>query len=337
MALSDLLKQRTALTSPLSTALKPTAISPTISGSALLKPTVDSGGTTLPSYLQTRLPAPQPTTFPVSPLPEPQVYRPTIQPLSETTPDLARFRTTPSTPSPTVTGMLGSIGSGIMPQTGERPSTGINLPGIDTGLPDAPRTTERPLPRDRTIGIGNLPVLRPEQVTPPRATPPPVSGALPPQAQGNAQGLEQLFKFFKQDLENARQRSLGQTRASAANRGVFYGTPLTTSEGDIETSFLRGLGQLQSGIFQGEQQNELARLGLASNLLGQLPQQFQGPEDATANAFTQLGALFGPRANVAGAASLPQIGAPLPKLPAGTQPFRPALRSGSNPFRTIPR
>jgi hypothetical protein len=113
-------------------------------------------------------------------------------------------------------------------------------------------------------------------------------GATPPQAGG--QTLGDVYNFFKSDLENQRNQALASTRADASARGVFYGTPLTGSEADVNTQYLRGLGQLQAGMYGNEQQNQLARLGLAESLGWQ--GSMNQPPTGSPMDFSGLGALF---------------------------------------------
>lgn len=143
-------------------------------------------------------------------------------------------------------------------------------------------------------------IFRPSVITPrqpPVAGAPPVAGTpgagQPPQPAGQPAAAQTLYEFFKGDLERERDRALANARTDAAARGVFYGTPLTTSQGDIQTEFGRGLGQLQAGILQNEQGNELQRLALASSLLGSLPQARSGGIDP--EVFRLIGSLFAPR------------------------------------------
>jgi hypothetical protein len=149
--------------------------------------------------------------------------------------------------------------------------------GVLSGRPSVSKPAITPKQPFGSMFGGNVPGLNQGAATP---------GEKPP--------TQTLFEFLKRDLENERTRALSGARSSAAARGVFYGTPLTTSEGDIETSFLRGLGQLQSGLIGQEQQNELARLGLATNLIGQpasfgeLSQLGQGDADV----YNTIGGLF---------------------------------------------
>lgn len=130
----------------------------------------------------------------------------------------------------------------------------------------------------------------------PQVSPPPTAPAGPPQAGGNSLGG--VYNFFKSDLENQAKQAEAGAKADASARGVYYGTPLTGSEADIHTQFLRGLGQLQAGMYGNEQQNQLARLGLASNLswqnaMNQPPSP--GPMD-----WSSLGAIFGNSPSVSG-------------------------------------
>jgi hypothetical protein len=135
----------------------------------------------------------------------------------------------------------------------------------------------------------------------------PVPGApagTPPQAGG--QTLGDVYKFFQSDLQNQTNQALASAKADAAARGVYYGTPLTGSEADINTQYLRGLGQLQAGMYGNEQQNTLARLGLASNLGWQ--NAFNQPPSPGPMDWSSLGAIFGNQPSVAAQRTGPVIG-----------------------------
>lgn len=126
-------------------------------------------------------------------------------------------------------------------------------------------------------------------------------GSKPPQAGG--QTLADVYKFFQSDLENQKNQALAGSRSDAAARGVFYGTPLTGSEADINTQYLRGLGQLQAGMYGNEQQNELSRLSLAGQMMGPTPQPQQpGQMDLSA-----IGSIFGASPAVAGQRTGPAV------------------------------
>lgn len=178
---------------------------------------------------------------------------------------------------------------------------------------------------------------RPQQYVKAPTPGPNITPAVAPQpgipaasAKANMNDTQTLFEFLKKDLENERNKALGNAQADASARGVYYGTPLTTSEGDINTSFLRGLGQLQSGIIQNDQQNQLARLGMASNLIGS-PASFgdlaslgQGNPDV----YSTIGSLFAGQQPTAQTgptitpAATPRPGPVLP-FPRGQQPIAP--------------
>lgn len=111
----------------------------------------------------------------------------------------------------------------------------------------------------------------------------------PPQAGGN--DLAGTYDFFKSDLANQAKQAKSNAVADASARGVYYGTPLTGSEADIDTQYQRGLGQLQAGMYGNLQQDQLTRLGLATNLLGSNPSMPAGGIDP--NMFSSLGQLFG--------------------------------------------
>jgi len=151
----------------------------------------------------------------------------------------------------------------------------------------------------------------------------PQSGQLPTPA---AQPAQTLYEFFKKDLERQRDSSLADTQADASRRGVFYGTPLTTSQGDIQTEYNRGLGSLQSGILQNQEQNEIQRLGLATNLLGNGGQaQAQGIDPSV---FNTIGSLLAPRQGPAATAPAPPPISPAkPALPLqnNQKPQGPAM------------
>lgn len=141
-------------------------------------------------------------------------------------------------------------------------------------------------PGESAGGAPTPPMLSNAQPGAPTSTP---GGPTPP----GTPGPQTLYDFFKKDLEDKRKSAKANATADASARGVFYGSPLTTSYGDIDTEFLRGLGSLQAGITQNEYGNELSRLGIASNLLNNQPLSGGGGVDpATLQA---LGGLFAPQ------------------------------------------
>lgn len=177
------------------------------------------------------------------------------------------------------------------------------------------------------------PVVTPKSTVMPgevKQTAPPMTPAAqkqPPQAGG--QTLSDVYNFFKSDLENERRQAISGAQADAAKRGVYYGTPLTGSEADIETQFLRGLGQLQSGMYSNEQENQLRRLGLASGLLGGFP---EGGYEGDNSFYQVLGQLFGSSPTASGARRGPAIStAPPARLPPPTTQRPPIPVRGPRP------
>lgn len=106
--------------------------------------------------------------------------------------------------------------------------------------------------------------------------------------------LKDFYDFQKGDLEAERDKALGATRAGAASRGLFYGSDLTGSEGDINSQFLRNMGSLQAGMMGNLMEDQRARLGMAANL-GWQDQMNQPPMPGPVD-FSALGAMFGQQA-----------------------------------------
>lgn len=169
-------------------------------------------------------------------------------------------------------------------------------------------------PGEVTPSVPNTPP--PPQAPAPQPQAPPTPAAPQPSATSGASAAPQpaapakpnpqtLYDFFKQDLEDQRKLAEAGSTSDAAARGVYYGTPLTTSLGDINTQYLRGLGQLQAGIIGNESNNELARLGLGSSLLNSSLLPPSGGLDPSV--FQTLGSLFGQTPAVSGARSGPTI------------------------------
>lgn len=128
---------------------------------------------------------------------------------------------------------------------------------------------------------------------------------------------QSAYDVLKGDLEDQRRSAMSGAVADASARGVYYGTPLTTSQGDIQTQYLRGLGQLQAGVLGNEQQNEISRLQIASNLIGQNGVAQGGKIDPAT--LQMLGTLFAPRNGPTG----PSITPAAPGTPGSQQEIDP--------------
>lgn len=142
-------------------------------------------------------------------------------------------------------------------------------------------------PTPAPVANGSMPPITPAGTTTPNPTA--AAPASPPQAGGNSLG--DLYGFLKSDLQNQTKQATSNSIADASARGVYYGTPLTGSEADINTQYLRGLGQLDAGMYGNEQQNQLARLGMATNLSAQ--GGANAPPPSQPMDWSGLGALFG--------------------------------------------
>lgn len=153
-----------------------------------------------------------------------------------------------------------------------------------------------------TGGTQTQPVVTPKSIVSPgevanKAAPPAGQGQMqpgqstsPPQLGGS--DLAGVYNFLKSDLENQRKQAIAGSIADASARGVYYGTPLTGSEADIQTQYLRGLGQLGAGMYGNLQQDRLARLALATQMVGPMANA-PSPGGLDPSIFQTLGQLYG--------------------------------------------
>lgn len=181
----------------------------------------------------------------------------------------------------------------------------MRKPMAPTGAATTPVITPK-------AGIGGDTVNPPQR--PMASGSPAITPAAPKPPQAGGQSLGDVYNFFKSDLQNQAKQAKSGAIADASARGVYYGTPLTGSEADIDTQYQRGLGQLDAGMYGNAQQGELVRLGMATNLsaMGSInAPQAPGPMD-----WSGLGALFG--ANNSTAPGVP--GTPERKGPVITPP-----------------
>lgn len=162
------------------------------------------------------------------------------------------------------------IGGGM---PGAKVPGGANLsnpagPGAAPGSGAMPGGTGPMAPPPASTPPGTVPP--PPPVAPPVAPTPPA--AAPPdknQVMGNDL-YDELLKMFhnpsRYDEAGARttgmhalqdEQTIARDRATAdaANRGVFYGSPLTNSYGNIDDRFLRETGDLESKIAQDKASN----------------------------------------------------------------------------------
>lgn len=146
-------------------------------------------------------------------------------------------------------------------------------------------TSTRPVVTPKSTAVPGEVAKKPAGTTP--VTPPTAGGAKP-------YTLTDFYNFQKSDLVNEKNKALGETRANAASRGLYYGSDLTGSEGDINAQYLRNLGSLDAGMMGNLMEDRRARLGMAANL-GWQDQMNQPPLPGPVD-FSALGAMFGQQA-----------------------------------------
>jgi hypothetical protein len=148
----------------------------------------------------------------------------------------------------------------------------------------------------------------------------------PVQAGGSSLG--DVYNYFASDLANQTKQALANTTADASARGVYYGTPLTGSEADINTQYLRGLGQLGAGMYGNAMQQQLAQQGMQSGLLWQ--GGMQQPPTPPPTDWSALGQLFGTQPATGGPRPGPAITPRTGPTGGQAQPMNPV--SGSSPY-----
>lgn len=212
-------------------------------------------------------------------------------------------------------GIKGVFGGGGQQQQ-TLPGLLFKRPGINP-TPITPKQRifgQQPTPQPQTPGPGHIMPPAPQGMELGTGTNAP-GGTPAPGAQPEGSTSQKLYDYLKQDLEDNRRSAMSGAVSDASSRGVYYGTPLTTSQGDIQTQYLRGLGSLQAGVLQNEQGNELSRLGIASNLLNNAGQAQGGQIDPMV--YQMMGQLFGqsgqPSGQPGATAPAPYQYSPLPK------------------------
>lgn len=213
--------------------------------------------------------------------------------------------------------------AGGAPQIGAKAPQPLTQPMITPKQSVVPGETRPPammpsrvgMPQAQPSNMQNMAaqVLKPkgslfDQVLKPKVQPPnwnpitPKQGGLGVTAGTGAPGAtspispagQSAYDVLKGDLEDQRRSAMSGAVSDASARGVYYGSPLTTSQGDIQTQYLRGLGQLQAGVLGNEQQNELSRLQIGAGLLNGAGQAQGGKIDP--NVMQMIGGLFNPQA-----------------------------------------
>lgn len=216
------------------------------------------------------------------------------------------------------------LGPGIKPKTMNAQTQGgmQSPPYLQMKTPPMPGMAPQPAitPKPSAMGDTVAPpqTLGPQGYTGPKITPAPQAGGT------NFKGV---YDFLSSDLANQAKQAKSNAIADHAARGLYYSSPLSGSEADIDTQYLRGLGQLQAGMYGNLQQNELARLGIAANLIGPTSQNM--PTMPEPMDFSDLGALF---ANPSSARTGPVGPAITP-----ANPVSKPNTSGGKPIKQMPK
>jgi hypothetical protein len=163
--------------------------------------------------------------------------------------------------------------------------------------------------------------------------------------------LSKVFQFFKGDLEKERDMNLSEADADAARRGVFYGTPGAQSREDVRDKFGRSLSQLQANLLQNESQNDISRMGLATQLFGNMQANDLGrlqlmtgliPDDMEAsgvdpNLYAAIAQMFGGQGQAGGkkltAANVPAAVPNISKPPLSTTSQTPQAKTKLPSFK----
>jgi len=92
--------------------------------------------------------------------------------------------------------------------------------------------------------------------------------------------------FADMDAQHAAQ--LGNTRASAASRGMFFGSPLTTAEGTLESNLARAKAGVNTSLLQRQAETQ----GQDLNQAIQTAMQFGSNANLSAEQQAQMGQMM---------------------------------------------
>lgn len=274
------------------------------------------GHTNMGQVINPLQPARAPVTQPGagSPYAKPKLPpAPGASPQGGTTSLPQHLATSPSNNIPLAGGNPYSVGGKTLTPTpgGGAPMGGGGSPYVPPAPPAAPVPASQP-----PATVPPAPPATPQVSMDPGAVPGPL-GATP----GNNQKMgDELFKQLMEMLKNPSRNSAAEVdlarsqgrdalrqeltqqedraRADAGNRGVYYGTPLTNTLGDIGQQYARKLTDLESNLeldqARNYQQDRLAALN-AIFQYGQGQQNAQNSQNDLWIRLMQLGLLDGPQ------------------------------------------
>lgn len=159
------------------------------------------------------------------------------------------------------------------------PNTGTGNPNIDP--PGQPRPGQPPPPNPQ--GQGGEPP--PVQKFPP--VPPGDTGI------GSGNPWQMQYDAAKGALEAETKTKMAGAITDAQKRGVYYGTPLTTSQGDMNSDYLRSLASLQADTAKNYMDDQFRRQALAAQLMQQQGGPAQSSGGMTAEQWAALMGIFG--------------------------------------------
>lgn len=224
----------------------------------------------------------------------------------------------PGGPSPVITPANAATPPGTLPN---RQPSGTGLGAPTNGA------TQVPLPPPITDGgaaptPGGAPGITPFAGTQASVTPPvnaDGSAGTPTAASSSGNpDLDATFNYFKSQLDAQRNTALQNSITDAQSRGVYYGTPLTTSQGDIQTSYLQGLGSLEANMFNQQQQNQLGQEQLAVQLVNGTP--MAQPQSGAGSTMSALGSAFAGQGVPTASSSPSGVSNPFALTPASGPP-----------------
>lgn len=161
---------------------------------------------------------------------------------------------------------------------------------------------------------------------------------------------DSIFKHFSRNLEDTAKLKGSDAIADASRRGVYYGTPLTTSLGNIDTELQRGKADLATNVLFSAAQTGMQdnQLGIDNAFrFGELARSGELQDREFAALMAQLGmageltpgqalASYGPIQQPQGSSLDPAIFAQLGSLFGGQQKPATTAPQGKNPFVSGP-
>src|SRR6266850_439405 len=230
-----------------------------------------NGGSTAPQYLQyqNRLPKPSITPATGGPMVQPAVPGANAPPPSGVQNNFGLGGSGPNLLSNNPNAIAGAPSQPSSPQNmGSPPPQAQGGPAAAGTAPVNPAPNQAGQGSDALANLGDV-----------------LSNHLANPSRFDLPEVKKAYDFFSQDLKDQARLAGSNAITDASARGVYYGSPLTTSLGDINTQLQRGLGALSTNIGLEQAQTQGQDL---SNAIGQGMQfgqlGMQGQQNAFNNA-----------------------------------------------------